>query len=264
MKILQQLKENHYTESEQQVIDYLLDHLEDLTLLSINDLAKKSYTSNATIIRLCHKVGYQGYRQFKLALLQELEANKYMVSQVDYTTPFQVNETSEQIIQNMFSLYQESIQQVYHHLSIETLNKIATLMVQKKRVFIYGYGDSQITAANFINKLAKLNLFPVLATQYGEEIYISKQLQPGDFALFISYSGENTSLLECMKILNQKGIQTALVTANLQSPLVVYSQYQIMIPDYEKQNKIATFYSQLAFMYILNNLHALIYHLKNK
>ena len=62
-------------------------------------------------------------------------------------------------------------------------------MVQKKRIFIYGYGDSQITAANFINKLAKLNLFPVLATQYGEEIYISKQLQPGDFALFISYSG---------------------------------------------------------------------------
>lgn len=104
MKILQQLKENHYTESEQQVIDYLLDHLEDLTLLSINDLAKKSYTSNATIIRLCHKVGYQGYRQFKLALLQELEANKYMVSQVDYTIPFQINETSEQIIQNMFSL----------------------------------------------------------------------------------------------------------------------------------------------------------------
>ena len=56
-----------------------------------------------------------------------------MVSQVDYTIPFQVNETSEQIIQNMFSL-SRSIQQVYHHLSIETLNKIATLMVQKKRV----------------------------------------------------------------------------------------------------------------------------------
>ena len=27
MKIIQQLKENHYTESEQQVIDYLLEHL---------------------------------------------------------------------------------------------------------------------------------------------------------------------------------------------------------------------------------------------
>ena len=48
MKILQQLKENHYTESEQQVIDYLLDHLEDLpvTSYSSNESAfnKKSYT----------------------------------------------------------------------------------------------------------------------------------------------------------------------------------------------------------------------------
>ena len=134
MKILQQLKENHYTESEQQVIDYLLDHLEDLTLLSINDLAKKSYTSNATIIRLCHKVGYQGYRQFKLALLQELEANKYMVSQVDYTIPFQVNETSEQIIQNMFLFIKKVFNKSIIIYLLKTLNKIATLMVQKKRV----------------------------------------------------------------------------------------------------------------------------------
>lgn len=264
MKILQQLKEKHYTESEQQVIDYLLEHLEDLTMLSINDLAKRSYTSNATIIRLCHKVGYQGYRQFKLALLQELEANKYQVKQVDYTIPFQINETSDQIVQNMFSLYQESIQQVHQHLSIETLNKIAQMMIQKKRTFIYSYGDSQITTLNFINKLAKLNLFPTLATQYGEEIYISKQLQPGDFVLMISYGGNNASLLDCLKILNQKGIPVALMTANQKSPLMIYSQYQILIPDYEKQNKIATFYSQLAFMYILNNLYALIYHLKNK
>ena len=73
MKILQQLKENHYTESEQQVIDYLLDHLENLTLLSINDLAKKSYTSNATIIRLCHKVGYQGYRNLNWLYYRNLK-----------------------------------------------------------------------------------------------------------------------------------------------------------------------------------------------
>ena len=137
-------------------------------------------------------------------------------------------------------------------------------MIQKKRTFIYSYGDSQITTLNFINKLAKLNLFPTLATQYGEEIYISKQLQPGDFVLMISYGGNNASLLECLKILNQKGIPVALMTANQKSPLMIYSQYQILIPDYEKQNKIATFYSQLAFMYILNNLYALIYHLKNK
>ena len=51
MKILQQLKENHYTESEQQVIDYLLDHLEDLTLLSIANL-NLLYYKNLKLINI--------------------------------------------------------------------------------------------------------------------------------------------------------------------------------------------------------------------
>lgn len=262
MKILQQFKEDKFTDSENQVINYLLDHLEDITLLSINDLAKKTYTSNATIIRLCHKLNYQGYRQFKLALLQELEANKYITNQVDYTIPFQSDETSNQIIQSMYSLYQESIQQIYQNLDLETLKKVAELIITKKRIFIYGLGDSQITATNFINKLIKLDIYPILATQYSEEQYISNQMKSGDFALFISYSGDSNTLLKCIKIINQKGIPTALISANKQSKLITYSKYKIMIPDYEKENKIATFYSQLSFMYILNNLYALIYQMK--
>lgn len=264
MTIIEKLNGDIFTDAEKQVVDYLLDHLEELALLSINDLAKLSFTSNATIIRVCHKVGVQGYRQLKLALLKELQANKFVVNKVDYTTPFQSYETTEEIIQNMFSLYQDSIGHVHHHLDIQTLKKIAEVFIMKKRIFIYGHGDSQITALNFINKLVKLNLFPVLATEYHEELYVSQAMQRGDFALFISYSGNSSSFYECMKILNKKGISTALITAHEKSVLCNYSQYTICIPDYEKENKIATFYSQLAFMYILNNLYALIYHMLNK
>jgi len=134
----------------------------------------------------------------------------------------------------------------------------------KKRIFIFGHGDSQITALNFINKLVKINIFPVLATAYNEEIYISEGMQKGDFALFISYQANSQVFNECLKILNKKGISTALITANEKGKLCDYSKYIICIPDYEKENKIATFYSQLAFMYILNNLYAIIYKMLNK
>ena len=53
--ILDISQENKYTETEKEVIDYLMNHLDLLEELSINDLAKKTYTSNATIIRLCRK-----------------------------------------------------------------------------------------------------------------------------------------------------------------------------------------------------------------
>ena len=111
--ILDISQENKYTETEKEVIDYLMNHLDLLEELSINDLAKKTYTSNATIIRLCRKTGYSGYKALKVDLIKEREANKYIVESVDYTTPFQFNETTEEIMKNMFSLYQESIKQVY-------------------------------------------------------------------------------------------------------------------------------------------------------
>lgn len=264
MTVIEKLSEDIFTDAEKQVVEYLFNHLDDLTTLSINDLAKYSFTSNATVIRVCHKVDLQGYRQLKLALLKELQTSKFVVNKVDYTTPFQSYETTEEIMQNMFSLYQESIGHIHSSIDINTLKKIAEAFVIKKRIFIYGHGDSQITALNFINKLVKLNIFPILATQYHEELYISKGLHRRDFALFISYSGSSQSLYECMKELNKKGISTALLTANEKGILCDYSQYTICIPDLEKENKIATFYSQLAFIYILNNLYAIIYHMLNQ
>lgn len=214
MTIIEKMQEDIFTDAEKQVVNYLLDHLDDFMNLSINDLAKKSYTSHATVIRVCHKLDIQGYRQFKILLLKELQANKFIVNKVDYTIPFQSHESVEEIMQNMYSLYQEGIQQVYNHLDIHILKKIAELFMMKKRIFIYAHGDSQITALSFINKLVKINIFPILATEYHEEYFISQKLQPSDFAFFISYSGESPSFLQCMQVLKQKGVQTALLTAH--------------------------------------------------
>ena len=50
-----------------------MNHLDLLEELSINDLAKKTYTSNATIIRLCRKTGYSGYKALKVDLIKERE-----------------------------------------------------------------------------------------------------------------------------------------------------------------------------------------------
>lgn len=260
--LLEKLKENQYTDSQQQISSYILNHLDELSLLSINDLAKKTYTSNATIMRLCHKLGFNGYREFKYALLKELEASKYIRNDVDYSHPFSSHESTEDIMKNMFSLYQESIQQVYQNIDSQTIASIAKMIFNKKRTFIYAYGDSQITSLTFINKLAKLNIYPILATQYHEELHITTQLDQDDFALIISYDGDNPSLLDCVKVLNEKGVPVAFVSANEKSSLIYYSQYKIIIPHNEKANKISTFYSQLAFMYILNNIYAIIYQMK--
>lgn len=255
--IIEKLKENQYTETEQNVIDYLLNHLDELEHLSLHALATKTYSSNATIIRLCQKVGYKGYKTFKMDLLKEREANKYLVEDVDYTVPFQFNDVTEDIIQNMYYLYQDSIKKVFGSLDVMTLKEIAYDIIHKKRTFLFCYGDTQTTVMNFANKLVKVNIFPVMATQLGEEVFISTQLGKDDFALFITYRGQD-KMHECMSILNKHHVKTGLISAH--TSLKPYSDLSIIIPDCEKEHKIATFYSQLAFQYIFSNLYAIIYH----
>ena len=257
--ILDISQDNKYTETEKEVIDYLMNHLDLLEELSINDLAKKTYTSNATIIRLCRKTGYSGYKALKVDLIKEREANKYIVESVDYTTPFQFNETTEEIMKNMFSLYQESIKQVYSSLDIDVLKSMADEIIHKKRIFLFSYGDTQTTVINFTNKLVKVNIFPTLATQFGEERHISKRMNKDDYALIISYRGQER-LLECVQTFDKNHVRIGLITANKKNVLMPYCDDLIVIPDCEKKNRISTFYSQLAFQYVLSNLYAIIYH----
>ena len=51
-----------YTNTEKDVIHYIEHHINDIDNLTITDLAKESHTSNATIIRLSHKVNCNGFK----------------------------------------------------------------------------------------------------------------------------------------------------------------------------------------------------------
>ena len=135
-------------------------------------------------------------------------------------------------------------------------------IIHKKRIFLFSYGDTQTTVINFTNKLVKVNIFPTLATQFGEERHISKRMNKDDYALIISYRGQER-LLECVQTLSRNHVRIGLITANKKNSLMAYCDDLIMIPDCEKENRISTFYSQLAFQYVLSNLYAIIYHQVN-
>lgn len=64
------------------VISYLENHLNEIDGLTITDLAKKSLTSNATIIRLSHKLGYNGFKDLKVNIIKNIETNRFTNNQL--------------------------------------------------------------------------------------------------------------------------------------------------------------------------------------
>lgn len=71
---LLRLRESRDTVSatERSVADYLLEHPEEAMNLSIHQLAERTFSSPSTIIRMCHRVGFEGYKDFRRAVTYEL------------------------------------------------------------------------------------------------------------------------------------------------------------------------------------------------
>ncbi len=260
MTILDKLKNNkNFTDTEKQVVNYLLNHFDQIDSITINQLAKKTYTSHSTIIRVCQKLSLKGFRDLKMRLIQEREANKFLTKKVSYSIPFQYNETSEDIINNIYSLYKESIHLLHSQIDKKSLTQIAQCLFESNRIFIFAIGDSKLTAQAFINKMIKIHYFPILATDNNEEKYISHALTQDDCALFITYSGQAQTFNECIDIIKKKHAKTIIITSDEEAPLTKKCTYHICLPNEEKEYKIATFYSQLALQYILNILFSIIY-----
>ena len=138
--------------------------------MSIGELAKETYSSNASIIRICKKLGYKGFRDFKMDYLREMESLKYVNNDIDFSFPFNSDEPTWQIINSLSSMYKESIDLINGELDIDELEKIVDLLDRSNRVFVYAIGDSRISAMGFTNKLIKIGKFFYIVTDNDDEV----------------------------------------------------------------------------------------------
>ena len=254
------MKDTRFTEVEMNVLDYIKEHLDETIHMNISELAKKAFTSNGTIIRVCRKLGCDGFKELKYRLLKESEAQKYVVHSVDFSYPFNINSTAQDVVNNIASLYKESINVILSSIDISLLKKASQQLIQAKRIFVFAVGDSLATSEIFINKLSKIGCFPILASQKGQSIMFTQHITKDDCALFVSYSGESAVCLKCSSLLRKKQIPIIALTACPNSTLGINAQTQLIIPYMEGlcDLKLATFYSHVAFEYILDNLYALM------
>ena len=65
--------------AEKKVVEAILKKPQNVVNYNVADLAKKSDVSVATIVRLCHHLGYEGYYQFRLLLSRDLGKKQHRV-----------------------------------------------------------------------------------------------------------------------------------------------------------------------------------------
>ena len=64
------------TPAESEVVQYILHHPEKAAELSVHELSARAFSSSATIVRMCRRLGFDGYKELRRSLQYELAVRK--------------------------------------------------------------------------------------------------------------------------------------------------------------------------------------------
>ena len=261
MSIMTQLEfELEFSESEKEIARYILNHGDDVLSMSVKELAKNTYTSPATIVRLCKKIGLEGYNDFKIKYSAELQYDLHHSNRIDVNFPFEKKDTHPMICHKLASLSEEVIADTIKLIDFDQLEKIVDLLYQSHDIDIYGSGNSLLAAMSFQHKMMRIARNVNLKALHGEQVFLSYNSDEKRIAVIISYSGETHDLIQITQILKEKKTPIIVLTSIGDNHLSHYADYILNIGSREKIfTKIAPFASQVSMEYLLNVIFSCIF-----
>lgn len=263
--IIQKLSDGTmFSSTENEVALYIQNHRHTVCKMSIHELAKETYSSTSTILRLCKKLGFEGFSDFKIALNSELSKteNKATIDNLDF--PFQQDDTYENIVDNIFKLYTTSITEAIENFDLENMRIITKHLYDASIIDIYGQGSSRASADEFKEKMQRLGKTICIEAGYTEQIHQAINSDHTHYAIVISHSGNNLENLKIINILKKKQIPMLGITNNKDTYLARAAQDNIYTEVSEARSlisKIETFGSNVAVQFILDCLYSFLFHL---
>ena len=251
---------NDLTENEQRIATYIKDNLASVSEMSIQNLAAETYTSHSAIVSFAQKMNYDGYRSMRHDIIKAAQQQLSQLNDVDANFPFSEADTAIDVAKNIADLTINTVKKALTQLDEKSLAEAANKIVRSKRLVLFAFGDTQIRARSFQNKLVKINRFAILAEEYGDDSWTSVSLNSDDLAIFISYGGDSKQYLKIIRFLNKQKVPTLLITGNPDSKLKTFATQTILIVQDEYNFfKVSTFASQITFEYLLDTLFSIVY-----
>lgn len=208
---------NKFTNSENKIALYILDNPIRIVQLTADEIAAEAGSSKSVFIRLCQKIGYQGYVEFRYAL------SRYLVS---HTTS---NETTNDFIQVIPDIYSEQIKKITQTVSLSDIKEVSKLILNSNRVKIFGYNRTGLSAQQFRMRLAKIGMDSEYSTDLLLMNDLVSNLSSNDLVIIFSIKGGSyyEKIISQLKTTGARGI---LVTMNSHSLLRKELDYTITLP----------------------------------
>ncbi|MCP3031705.1 MurR/RpiR family transcriptional regulator [Halobacillus sp. A1] len=188
------------THSEKRVLYYIEHHLENSKTMSLIKMAENNNVSTTTVVRLCHKLGMEGFSELKY-FLKNFEVD-LLLGDLD-----------------PINRYQKDVQDSLSHLKAHDFQQIASLIHVSDRIVVLSVGLTKMIGEYMSKRLMQMNLSTTYIYESHMIDLISNWISEDDLVIFISSSGETETLIKACDKLDHLNIKTVALTNHPDSRL---------------------------------------------
>ena len=233
-----------FSGTEIKIADYVLEHCRQVSGISANALARETFCSATSVIRMCRKMGFSGYREFQIALaarLSKQEGEGKSAHEYDFVSRIANAET---MIQALSEAMTNAVESCLKRIPPESFLRASVWMSQAHRLYVYG--ADYLSAFAFCHTMSKFGIASTVPDLSHEEPYRDKKSLEGDVALFMACS--DCGLQEKMSLFRKRGCKVISVSAESACP---NADISIRFPKVETGcPRMEAAYAQTAFLYI--------------
>lgn len=250
--ILEKIKENKsaFRNSEDKVANYILTHWQEVLHLPITELAERIGVSEATIVRMCKKLGLRGFQELKIALAMEKIQPIKTVHQA-----VQEGDNLETILKKVFSANIRAMEATLNVISVDELERAIEVISKARQLQIYGLGGSGPVALDAQHKFMKTGI-PTVAYVDSHMMAMSASiLEPGDVVIGISASGSSKDIVEALALAKNRGATTIGITHYAKTPLDRVLDIKLSVSSEETFYRTESTSARIAQLSIIDTLY---------
>lgn len=213
------LASSEFTKSDTLIYEYICANQYDAVQQNIVNMAKSIGVSKSALLRFAQKIGYAGFSEFKYALARAVHRGGK-----------EPRDSVKGGIAEIIDIYQQTLGYISGMVDEQELISVAKVIAKAKRIKIFGYNITGLTAQYLRLRLSKINVDAEAITDPILIPEISQQGQKGDLHIYISTKGIDSGLTEMIKS-SHHNCETFLLTMNERSKMLGHADYKIILPN---------------------------------
>lgn len=239
-------------EAEKELMKRLQKNPESILKKSIKEVAKETYTSPATVVRLCKKLGCKGYKDFQNTLVYEVA-----LSQESRSISFQEitrDDSIEDIIYKVTRKNIESLENTQKLIEPKIIAECVKLLETSRTVTLFGLGTSLLAARDLYLKLLRADVICNVCDDWHTQLMMSRNLKENDLVIAISYSGLTDEILQCVREAKESGAKVIAITRAVGSDLAAEADFVLPVAATELIRRSGAMSSRVSQLNVIDVL----------